>query len=674
MEVHGAGEDGLFQIAALAHQIGHGVAVAGLRDILGDDRPLVQLRRDVVGGGADHFDAALVGLVVGPRAGEGGQERVMDVDYLIPVAPRELLPNHLHIAGEDDEIDALVFQQRDDPLLGGGLILAGATLHPMRIFELGRCLGDGQLPCRWVPDLGNGYGFPLFNYYPSLPYYAGDLLHRLGLSYLQAVSTLYLLGLVGAGLAMFALTRRLWGDLGGLVSAVAYVYAPYLALDIYMRGALVELWALALAPALLWAVYELITSGRARYVPLVALFLALLLLSHNLVAVIVAPAVALWAAVLLISRGRDSWRPALLGGAGALWGFGLAAFFTLPVLTEGDLVQLDSLTRGPFDYKNHFASVNDLFLLRTADYSFLLGVPGGTPSQIGWFHWALAGLSLPAAALLWRGSKRLPALAIALLALFFASGVYMTTSASESIWDTFDSLRFVQFPWRYMGLVSLAAAGLAGAWLALLRDRPAAIHLLVAAALIGLLIGSGRFYFQPLHRCTVEAGRAIPCAGSDAEYFSSGPYAASEVGSILDYLPERVSVIPERIAERAAVVDGSATVRVTDAASDSLSLRVDADTEATIQASIFDFPNWRVRIDGEAVRHTASAPHGLITFDLPEGTHLVELKLEDTATRRLANSISLASWGALLLVVPIALLTPRFVAWRRRSEPGRPGD
>ncbi|MCH7488984.1 MAG: hypothetical protein IIB23_05075, partial [Chloroflexi bacterium] len=238
----------------------------------------------------------------------------------------------------------------------------------------------------------------------------------------------------------------------------------------------------------------------------------------------------------------------------------------------------------------------------------------------------------------------------------------------------FDALRFVQFPWRYMGLVSLAAAGLAGAWLALLRERPLALQLLVAAALIGLLIGSGSFYFQPLHRCTVEAGRAIPCAGSDAEYFSSGPYAASEVGSILDYLPERVSVIPERIAERAAVVDGSATVRVTDAGSDSLSLRVEADTEATIQASIFDFPNWRVRIDGEAVRHTASAPHGLITFDLPEGTHLVELKLEDTATRRLANSISLASWGALLLVVPITLLTPSFVAWRRRSGPGWPGD
>ncbi|MCH8993535.1 MAG: hypothetical protein IH959_01025 [Chloroflexi bacterium] len=553
------------------------------------------------------------------------------------------------------------------PLLGGGLILTGDTLHPMRIFELGRCLDDGQLPCRWVPDLGNGYGFPLFNYYPSLPYYAGDLLHRLGLSYLQAVSTLYLLGLVGAGLAMFALTRRLWGDLGGLVSAVAYVYAPYLALDVYMRGALVELWALALAPALLWAVYELITSGRARYVPLVALFLALLLLSHNLVAVIVAPAVALWAAVLLISRGRDGWRPALLGGAGALWGFGLAAFFTLPVLTEGDLVQLDSLTRGPFDYRNHFVSVNDLFLLRTADYSFLLGVPGGTPIQIGWFHWALAGLSLPAGLLLLRSGRRIAAWAVFLFAAFFALGVFMTISSSRFIWDTFDALRFMQFPWRYMGLVSLGAAGLAGAWLAVLRDRSRWAQLVVAAVLIGLFVGTGRTFFEPLFRCTTASEGPIPCPGSDEEYFAPERFFEHQRGSINDYLPAAVDVVPEEPPERPArVVDGSARIVGTSAGSDRLRFGVEAETPARIEAALFDYPNWRVRIDGQAVAHAASTPHGLVTFDVPAGSHNVEVRLEDTAVRRAANWLSLVSWVALALTAPAMLLAPSVRRWRAR--------
>ena len=67
-------------------------------------------------------------------------------------------------------------------------------------------------------------------------------------------------------------------------------------------------------PALLWAVLELIATSRARYVPLIALLVAALLLSHNLVAVIVAPALALWVVVLLLLRGRRPWRPA--GGSG----------------------------------------------------------------------------------------------------------------------------------------------------------------------------------------------------------------------------------------------------------------------------------------------------------------------------------------------------------------------
>ena len=560
-------------------------------------------------------------------------------------------------------------------LFGGGMILTADNLHAMRIFEMRRCLEDGQLPCRWVPDMGNGYGYPLFNYYPPLPYYLGDLLYRLGLSYLRAVDVLYILGLVGAGLAMFTLGRRLWGDLGGLVSAVAYVYAPYLALDVYMRGALVELWALALAPALLWAVYELVTTGRARFVPLVALFLALLLLSHNLVAVIVAPALALWAAVLLLTRGRASWRSflkeGLLGAAGAVWGFGLAAFFTLPVLTEGGLIQLDNvaetLDHKGFLYPHNFVTVRDLFLERTADYGFLVGIGEETPVQIGWFHWALAGLSLPAALFLLRSGRHQAGLAGLMFAVFFGVGVFMTVSPSRFIWDAFEALRFLQFPWRYLGLVSLGAAGLAGAWLGVLRDRPPWAQLLVAATLIGIFIGTGQTFFQPLYRCQVARVREIRCPGSDAEYFSPAEFARSQRGSIEDYLPTAIKLIPERPPEAPAlVVAGSARILSAAAGTDWLRLRIEAAAPSGLEVAVYDFPNWRVRVDGETAPHAASRPSGLITFAVPAGAREVDVRLEDTGVRRLGNLLSLASWGALALTLPAILLVPRLIPPARR--------
>src|SRR5258706_12575615 len=49
-------------------------------------------------------------------------------------------------------------------------------LQMMRQLEMEKCFADGQVPCRWVPDMGYGYGFPFFIFYLPLPYYVGTFL------------------------------------------------------------------------------------------------------------------------------------------------------------------------------------------------------------------------------------------------------------------------------------------------------------------------------------------------------------------------------------------------------------------------------------------------------------------------------------------------------------------
>ena len=58
----------------------------------------------------------------------------------------------------------------------------------------------------------------------------------------------------------------------------------------------------------------------------------------------------------------------------------------------------------------------------------------------------------------------------------------------------------------------------------------------------------------------------------------------------------------------------------------------------------------------QAVDHVASEPHGLITFDVPQGVHEIELRLGSTNTARIANWISLASWLAFVIVLPANFL------------------
>src|ERR1700704_3977173 len=86
MVTHRARQHPAFDIAALADEIVGHIAVADALDVLVDDRTLIERAGDVVRGGADQFDAALMRLMVRPRALEARQKRMMDVD----AAPRQL--------------------------------------------------------------------------------------------------------------------------------------------------------------------------------------------------------------------------------------------------------------------------------------------------------------------------------------------------------------------------------------------------------------------------------------------------------------------------------------------------------------------------------------------------------------------------------------------------------
>jgi hypothetical protein len=115
-------------------------------------------------------------------------------------------------------------------LLRPGIFKMHDDISVMRLFQMDKCFADGQLPCRWVPDMGFGYGYPQFNYYGPLPYYLQQGFHFLGLDFYSAVKLGFALSLLLGNLAMFYLGREFFGRWGGLLSAVAYGYAPYRAL------------------------------------------------------------------------------------------------------------------------------------------------------------------------------------------------------------------------------------------------------------------------------------------------------------------------------------------------------------------------------------------------------------------------------------------------------------
>jgi len=133
---HCAGEDDLFEVAALQHQRIGSVLVGDAHDVLLDDGAGVEFGGHVVGGRPDDLHSSLVCLVVGLRSDECGQEGVVDVDDVVRVRLYHPVADHLHVAGEHDEGDVLILEYLHLPGLNLGLVVGGDGKAVIRDSEL----------------------------------------------------------------------------------------------------------------------------------------------------------------------------------------------------------------------------------------------------------------------------------------------------------------------------------------------------------------------------------------------------------------------------------------------------------------------------------------------------------------------------------------------------------
>ncbi|MBI4990502.1 hypothetical protein HZB96_00230 [Candidatus Gottesmanbacteria bacterium] len=111
--------------------------------------------------------------------------------------------------------------------------------HRFRLVSFYNSLKEGNIRPRWAGEAAQGYGAPTFLFNYPLPYYIASFFHFLGFSINTSGQLLAAASLLLSGLFMFLVVRRLVGglggiegsggleNLGGMVAAVVYTYAPY---------------------------------------------------------------------------------------------------------------------------------------------------------------------------------------------------------------------------------------------------------------------------------------------------------------------------------------------------------------------------------------------------------------------------------------------------------------
>ena len=406
------------------------------------------------------------------------------------------------------------------PLFRPGYFSHHDDLQVMRIFEMRKCFGDFQIPCRWVPDMGYGNGYPLFNFYGPLPYYIGALASYI-LGYVNSAKLLFFLPLVFGAVGMYILAKELFGKIPGFVAAVLFLFSPYRALDSYVRGAVGESFGLALIPFVFYFFLRLIKLRNKKYFALATISTFLFFASHNIMTLILTPFIIIWMLFWLYQEKWKGFKVALLCLGLA---FGLAAFFVLPAYFEKGLVQTDALTRNELDFRAQFVKVSQLFIDRSWNYSGSQPQSNSTISyQIGWPHWILVIFALVAVII---NRKRKNVLLFTLLFAFFMFAVFMTHNKSAFIWERIKILAFVQFPWRFLSIAIFAASMIGGYFISLFKGK----WLIITSVVICVAaVALNWQYFRPEH---------FYYGVTDAVKLSGQNFIDQQAGAILDYLPK----------------------------------------------------------------------------------------------------------------------------------------
>lgn len=353
------------------------------------------------------------------------------------------------------------------PLFSPGFFPMHDNTQVQRVYEMTKSLSSGMFPIRWVFDLGYGMGYPIFNFYAPLAYYLGAVFMFLGFDALVATKIMIAVGMLLSGIFMYLLAKEFFGINGAIISAILYVYFPYHAVNLYVRGAISEFFAYAFIPLAFFGAYKLFKENRYIYILILAIGFSGVILSHNLTAMMVAPFLIILIIIfeILNYKKKNNLNTLHLVFAFSL-GLLLSAFYWLPALLEMGKTNVISTIGRTADFRDHFICINQLWYSQWGFGGSTASCNDGFSFILGKLNIIIVLLSITGLILLLLLKKRIEKksiiiLLISIIGLFLS--IFLTLSYSRFIWELFSPMEYFQYPWRFLNMVGFFTAVLGGA-------------------------------------------------------------------------------------------------------------------------------------------------------------------------------------------------------------------
>jgi len=462
----------------------------------------------------------------------------------------------------------------------------------IRLSAFYEALRNGQFPVRFLTRLNYGYGYPVADFLYPLFMYIGVPIHVLGFSFVNTIKIILALSLFFSSIFTFLWLRKLFDNLSSLIGALLYTYFPYHLWDVYKRGSVGEALALAVLPFIFWQIEN-------KNVLFTSLGIALLIMSHNSLALIFLPFIFLY--MLIIKRNVKSLLKTFI------LGFGLSAFFWMPALYDKQFTVFDKT--GVSDFSNYFISLKDLNIL-------------------GLIFFIVVTISI---VLFTRNKDK-------------ASGFFLITTLlltvlifplSNYVWKYLPFVNFIQFPFRLISFIILGLSFLLSYQLNLFKGK---LKITFTVFYLILIIFSAKSFIIP----------------KNYQNYPNSFYSTNQDLTTVknEYMPKWVKVIPLiKPSEKITVIKGQGIVQNLVTNGNKITFSINVLSEAQVQFNTVYFPGWIVKVDGKGVPMSYNNDNGLIRFLISSGIHNVNISFGETPLRMISDLISLISLIAFVAFV-----------------------
>ena len=512
--------------------------------------------------------------------------------------------------------------------------------HVTWLQHFSKQLAEGIWYPRWLAGTNYGYGSPTFVFYPPLVYYLGSLLKVSGLNTENTVVILFSLALFLSGFNFYLFGRARWGIIPSFLGALAYMTAPYLALDIYWRGALASIFVQAWIPLIWWLTEQSLKKPKWR-IPL-AISWTILALTH-------APSLLLctivWLPYTLFFLLNYSWKNVVATIIFTGIGLGIASLYLLPAILEQSFVNTGIMKGFLGGFKAGMLGAGLPFF--PTNISELVSIP------YIFTHQTLAIMILVGITLIWCRSQAEVRQETWRWGLMSLAILFMMTSFSMPIWKASNTLQMVQFPWRFLQIFSFTGAALFAVVAKGIIKLKFHFKLLLYFLIITILLVNFRYSYK-LSRQFITIGNPGKGNIEHLTYFKEILYAPYQdnLRDVEEYRPllnnsRPLPPIPIVGKPKFSVINGQAEIQLNQWESYQRNFDVTVQESSTIRIRTYYYPAWHLYVNNQPHPINMSED-GTIKLILEKGIYQVELIYQWTQAFRIGVILSIFSLGILI--------------------------